>query len=84
MEWKLQPARRKRNHKKGNEAVTSDGAEDTEEVSDSILDWGDRVSIRGLSKKPELNGQIALVKDFKAGDGDEEGRVVIELEESKT
>jgi len=27
---------------------------------------------------------MALVKDFKAGDGDEEGRGVIELEESKT
>jgi hypothetical protein len=70
--------------KKGEAHKEERGAEDTEEVSDSILDWGDRVSIRGLSKKPELNGQIALVKDFKAGDGDEEGRVVIELEESKT
>ena len=59
------------------------GAEYTE-GTDGILDWGDRVSISGLAKKPELNGQIAVVKDFKAGDGEEAGRVMIELEESKT
>jgi len=48
------------------------------------LDWGDRVRVRGLAKKPELNGLIATVKDFKAAATDEEGRVVIELEELKT
>ena len=48
------------------------------------MDWGDRVRVRGLAKKPELNGLIATVKDFKAGASDEEGRVVIELEELKT
>ena len=52
--------------------------------AEGILDWGDRVRVHGLAKKPELNGLIATVKDFKAGASDEEGRVVIELEELKT
>ena len=60
------------------------GAEGRAEGAEGILDWGDRVRVRGLVKKPELNGLIATVKDFKAGASDEEGRVVIELEELKT
>ena len=48
------------------------------------MDWGDRARVRGLLKKPELNGQIVTVKDFKAGASDEEGRVVVELDEWKT
>ena len=64
----------------GQRDVTGQHTEGTE----GILDLGDRVTISGLAKKSELNGQIAVVKDFKVGDGDEEGRVVIELEESET
>lgn len=68
----------------GGQGGQRDVTEQHTEGTEGILDLGDRVTISGLAKKSELNGQIAVVKDFKAGDGEEAGRVMIELEESKT